>query len=291
MNATPGADPDHDEEHWNAWLEAEQDRDRDDAHSATSPSGAASEGGDDVDDGGEVVDDEGDDEPPSAKKAAPDQVGPAYPLSPCTLSVRQGDCVLSIARRYRLDPKVIWEHPNNAELRRKRDVNVLLPGDALFVPEWEPKFVERPTGRLHRFVVRSRPEHMVTLRFMKGGAPRAGVPYTLTIDGATYEGETDGDGRVRQAIAADARAGEITLHDAARDERYPVRLGHLNPTDDLTGVQARLNHLGFSCGPVDGELGPRTRAALRMFQRARKLEVSGEVDDATRAELRKAHGS
>jgi putative peptidoglycan binding protein len=38
--------------------------------------------------------------------------------------------------------------------------------------------------------------------------------------------------------------------------------------DWLTGVQFRLNALGFGAGRVDGIMGPRTRQALRAFQKA-----------------------
>ncbi|MDM0116624.1 peptidoglycan-binding domain-containing protein [Variovorax sp. J22R133] len=38
-------------------------------------------------------------------------------------------------------------------------------------------------------------------------------------------------------------------------------------SDWLTGVQYRLNHLGYGAGPVDGAMGPRTERAVRSFQK------------------------
>jgi len=38
-------------------------------------------------------------------------------------------------------------------------------------------------------------------------------------------------------------------------------------SDWLTGVQYRLNHLGFKSGKVDGIMGPKTRLATRLFQK------------------------
>jgi L,D-peptidoglycan transpeptidase YkuD (ErfK/YbiS/YcfS/YnhG family) len=42
-------------------------------------------------------------------------------------------------------------------------------------------------------------------------------------------------------------------------------------------LQARLNALGYSAGPVDGSFGPITRAAVVRFQRAKELQVDGIV--------------
>lgn len=54
---------------------------------------------------------------------------------------------------------------------------------------------------------------------------------------------------------------------------------------DVLQAQSRLLELGFDPGPVDGIHGPRTRAALLAFQRARGLAPSGELDHPTREAL------
>lgn len=50
-------------------------------------------------------------------------------------------------------------------------------------------------------------------------------------------------------------------------------------------IQAQLKKLGFDPGPLDGQDGPKTRAAVRAFQAARGLSVDGIVGDRTRAAL------
>ena len=45
--------------------------------------------------------------------------------------------------------------------------------------------------------------------------------------------------------------------------------------------QVRLDRIGFSPGPIDGRLGRNTRAAIRAFQEASGLAVSGSPDCAT----------
>ncbi len=54
----------------------------------------------------------------------------------------------------------------------------------------------------------------------------------------------------------------------------------------VAGYQTALAWLGFNPGPRDGIAGPRTRAAVRTFQRAEGLAVDGVVGPMTRARLR-----
>lgn len=50
-------------------------------------------------------------------------------------------------------------------------------------------------------------------------------------------------------------------------------------------LQRRLNALGFGPLSEDGRIGPATRAALRRFQAAARLDATGDVDAATEARL------
>lgn len=296
-------DAEWDEDHWNAWREAEAPR-----PAESAPAVADFEGGADEEpfEGDTSEDDTSGEAPPDA----PDEQGaedaprgePApvttaiaarahYPEPPCTLTVGQGECVLSVAHRYRMPPERIWQAPENAALRSARRMNVLLPGDALFVPARVTDSVAVETTRRHRFVLASKATCVFTVRFLAEGVAREGVDYTFFIDGEERTGKTDREGQVTEEVRVDAATGELVLHATTGSERYRVNLGHLNPIDDVTGVQARLNHLGYACGAADGVLGPRTRRALLAFQLARKIPVTGEADAATRDELGRAHKS
>jgi len=60
------------------------------------------------------------------------------------------------------------------------------------------------------------------------------------------------------------------------------------PAPDLStvlGIQTRLGALGFESGPLDGKMGPRTRAAVIAFQKSRNLVPDGIVGPKTRAAL------
>jgi peptidoglycan hydrolase-like protein with peptidoglycan-binding domain len=46
-------------------------------------------------------------------------------------------------------------------------------------------------------------------------------------------------------------------------------------------VQERLHRLSFDAGPVNGDLGTKTQAALAQFQLSQNIPASGQLDDAT----------
>ena len=52
-------------------------------------------------------------------------------------------------------------------------------------------------------------------------------------------------------------------------------------TNPVQRLQAALMAHGHDPGPVDGVMGPRTEEALRAFQAAQRLKVTGRLDQAT----------
>lgn len=58
------------------------------------------------------------------------------------------------------------------------------------------------------------------------------------------------------------------------------------PDDAIATAQRRLGDLNFHAGTADGIMGERTRAALRSFQEANRLDITGRLDGATIARLR-----
>jgi S1-C subfamily serine protease len=59
----------------------------------------------------------------------------------------------------------------------------------------------------------------------------------------------------------------------------------------VAAAQRALAALGYSPGPADGAMGPRTRQALAAFQRDQGLPVTGEPDRPTMAALARAVGA
>jgi hypothetical protein len=201
--------------------------------------------------------------------------------------VREGECVASIAFEHGIHPDTLWEHPDNADLKRARgDPNVLLADDTVVIPDLRIKQVVCATGRRHCFRRRGVPE-ILRLCLQRGGRPRRNLEYRLEIDGAVRHGRTDGEGLLEAWIPPNARIGLLTLLDSG--EVLRLELGGLDPVDHLTGAQARLLNLGLYSGPVDGLDSPALRTAVRTFQARQGLPETGEIDAATRRVLREAH--
>ena len=54
---------------------------------------------------------------------------------------------------------------------------------------------------------------------------------------------------------------------------------------DTRAAQEALKTQGFDPGPIDGRIGPRTRAAVADYQRKNDLPTTGMLDDATMSKL------
>jgi peptidoglycan hydrolase-like protein with peptidoglycan-binding domain len=73
------------------------------------------------------------------------------------------------------------------------------------------------------------------------------------------------------------------------EESIPANLPRMTspgPYDEFTKqIQQKLNELGFDAGPINGDFGAKTQAALAQFQIASLLPASGMPDAMTLLEL------
>lgn len=210
---------------------------------------------------------------------------------PIDHDVRQGDCISSIAADHGFFPETLRDHPNNAELKELRgDMNVLLPGDVVHVPDLREQEESRGSDSRHKFKRKGVPEILRIVLKDLDDQPRTGLDYTAVIDDKEIKGKTDGDGALELSIPPAARSGKLVIGDDD-SEVYELELGHTDPIEETSGVQARLKNLGFEPGSLDGQLGDKTKEALIAFQRVKGLDETGEADDATRQALVDAHQS
>lgn len=208
-------------------------------------------------------------------------------------TVRKGESLPSIAERYGFaDWKTIYENAKNGDFRQKRtDPYVLAPGDQIFIPDKEQKYVKVATEQLHRFQLKRQMAQVRLVLEDEEGTAFADMAYQLKVGDEVFEGKTDRAGVLEAEVPAIADEGELTLWvDAENSYTWMIEIGHLDPIDTIPGVQARLNNLGFDCGE-SGQLDEATKEALAAFQEAQGLEATGEPDEATQSKLLEAHGS
>ena len=205
--------------------------------------------------------------------------------------VEQGDCIESIAFQRGLLWKTIWNHPENAALRKARqNWNALLPGDRLFLPNLRLKQVPAATEQRHRFQRKAVPARLSITLSDADDKPVAGEPYLLEVDGTVFSGKTDATGTLEHPISPGAKSGKLTVG-ANRRAAFSLDLGHIDPITEISGVQGRLANLGFDCARLDGVLDEQTRAAIRAFQHKHGLPETGEIDPTTRGKLEEVYES
>jgi putative peptidoglycan binding protein len=203
---------------------------------------------------------------------------------------REDDCIESIAFEHGFTRDKIWNNAANQQLKKLRNhPNVLCAGDQVVVPDKTKKQENGATGLRHRFrLVDTCHIHIRLLEW--DNEPRVGIPYVLVVDAYRYEGETDSSGELKHLIRPDSREGMLMLGEQS-EERYLLRIGRLDPVEELSGIQARLSNLGYMFGPIDGTSGPSTSMAIREFQGDHELTPTGMIDEATKQKIREMHGS
>ncbi|MFO0653353.1 MAG: peptidoglycan-binding protein [Polyangiales bacterium] len=205
--------------------------------------------------------------------------------------VRQGDYVAKIAAQLGCSEDEIWSHEKNKELRESgRTKGVLAPGDVLYVPDVA---VKRPAVAIQSGnpFGGNVPRVSVRLIFAERGEPRSKKKYRVWCSGEKREGTTDDGGALSVDVPVTAAMIRVEFEDPFAS--YPVWIGHVDPSTEQSGVVVRLRQLGYLPGggalPDDDDAS--TTDAVKAFQRDRRLDVTGELDEATRSEIEKAFGS
>jgi Putative peptidoglycan binding domain len=120
-----------------------------------------------------------------------------------------------------------------------------------------------------------------------------GRPYRLTAAGTATTGIIPESGEIvlpRKVTSGSGLLEVQPFENANTWYSWELDLGSLEAVEDATGVQARLNSQGFGAGPVDGDLGPRTQAALRAFQQHHGVLADGSASAETKLKLVERHG-
>jgi hypothetical protein len=205
--------------------------------------------------------------------------------------VEQGEWMGSIAAQYGFALwRPIWKLPENADLRSKRtDPELLFPGDLVWIPEVKQNSVSRPTDSPHKFTklgdrATLRLRFVDVDRFIRAFGP---ISYSLEMeDGDTQSGEIAHEGQeIELDLALKAQQGTLQMRGVE-----PILIGGLDPLNTVSGMQGRLQNLGFDPGPIDNIAGPLTASAVREFQQRNAIHVDGIIGPETRGKMKEVYG-
>src|SRR5262249_26165096 len=101
-------------------------------------------------------------DPSGTKVKASIQISWTAFFMPKSHTVRQGECISSIALSYGMLPQSLWEAAENDGLREKRThMNALAPGDVVTIPDPEEQIFDLDTGAVHKFLRKGIPEEFI----------------------------------------------------------------------------------------------------------------------------------
>jgi hypothetical protein len=209
--------------------------------------------------------------------------------------VAQGEHLSTIASEYGFhDYTIIWDHPNNAQLKAQRqNPNILLPGDSVYIPDKEQKQEQGATSARHTFQVN---QPKLKLRLVLEDIyeqPIANASCILSVGQQQFQLTSDAQGKIEQEIPPHATNCTLVIQGNQtpyQGQTLTIKVGHLDPIDSLSGQRARLNNLGYMAGTSDDPQDPQFLSAVEQFQCDQKIAVDGDIGPATQATLKTAHG-
>ncbi len=193
-----------------------------------------------------------------------------------------------VAATYGFDDfTTVWNDPDNADLQSQRsDPHVLSPDDSLTIPEIKATpTANKSTGARHQFTLQQTTLKARVKVLNRVAKPLAGA--SMNLDGSALT--ADGTGLVEKAITKTAPNVALQYADAT----FTLTVGAINPLDDTTeaGWRARLFNLGFLWEPGAADDADEMVIALEDFQAEYGLPISGQLDDATKAQITQVYGS
>src|ERR1022692_3859471 len=102
-----------------------------------------------------------------------------------TYTVKQGDHLVGIAEDNGFhDYRIVWDHPQNAELKKQRqNPNILYAGDQVFIPDTQVRDQDCSTDQKHKFQVNTETLRLRLVLEDLYEKPIAGAPCDLMVDG------------------------------------------------------------------------------------------------------------
>jgi N-acetylmuramoyl-L-alanine amidase len=164
---------------------------------------------------------------------------------------------------------------------------VLLPGEVVYVPPAQPKWIEARPGNLY-VLLRKGTESRLKIRLTFGMEPLTGFQYLLQIPGfPDIVDNTNDQGEIDRTVPATTSDFKLTF--GPWPLTLPLKLETLAPLADTRGVQQRLINLGYPCPSADFANDFWSAAYLRRFQEMTSEEPTGLVTEKVCTELLRVH--
>jgi len=127
------------------------------------------------------------------------------------------------------------------------------------------------------------------VRLLVGSEPIEEQSFKLLVNGMlVFSGSSAPNGLLLGHVPDEATEVEVQLSKGG-SVLLPVQ--RLAPADTTLGAQRRLLHLGYFRGEPDGKTSDELQEALRTFQQAQDLGVTGVLDAPTSSTLSEVYGS
>ena len=217
-----------------------------------------------------------------------------------TYTVLQGDHLSSIAHRFGFtDYRTIWNDPGNAQLKSLRqDPHVLFPGDEVVIPDKATGEVDAATQHTHSFIVQRAPLELVINLEHRFGKPLSNVDCVFASESETSLVQTDSQGQVRHQVPPTSKTAMLSISETVDiktgtvqvQRQILMKVGWLDPADEISGQIARLANLGYYQGSIDTPNQKLLASAVEEFQCDNGLIVDGICGPQTQARLKKVHG-
>jgi peptidoglycan hydrolase-like protein with peptidoglycan-binding domain len=97
--------------------------------------------------------------------------------------------------------------------------------------------------------------------------------------------KVSGDKKAEDKDTAGDKVDRAVDKTKAKTRELKDKVANKMDRGDTKNAQQALQAKGYNPGPIDGIYGPRTTAAVRDYQKAEGLKVTGQMDADTRAKL------
>lgn len=167
----------------------------------------------------------------------------------------------------------------------KNDLQVVPPGDRPVVDASDKEITRQVEGRLSQDV-----------RLKKVDVRTDGGKVILTGTVPSIGASARASELARDVTGARAVKNELTYDPANRAispaprsskgaAMHASKVGASGSHAQVMAFQQALKDKGFDPGPIDGTVGPKTTAAVRAYQKAEHLTMTGEMNTDTAAKL------